>query len=283
MSILSNFAAEPNRLEMLVDFLKSEKKSYTKSELEDLFSPSSGRGESSVFKEVYSVADSLSIFNFEEQESGSSLISLNSTLKKQPLITYIEEQIFKKEFALKDKFAFAVSWLLIQSPKKPIDWSDNISTRVSRDLNDEFSELELTNNSRSQHFIYWCQYLGFVQKVAIGIKPYVIPDPTKAIMRHMKNIFSVDREMEFSVFLNKLSDVIPVLEYGWIRELIEDKAIGELKRNPEEVSISTSLALLRLEEKGMIKLLSKSDADVVSLSGIINKRITHIKYTGAKR
>ncbi len=283
MSILSNFAAEPNRLEMLVDFLKNEKKGYTKSELEDLFSPSSGRGESSVFKEVYSIATALEVFEFEEQESGSSLISLKSELKKKPLINYIEEQIFKKEFALRDKFAFAIAWLLIQDSKKPLDWSDNISTKVSQDLNNEFSELELTNNSRSQHFFYWCQYLGFLQKVAIGSKSHVLPDPTKAITRHLHNLFGKDKELKFNDFIVKLSENLPVLEYGWIRDSIEDKARDGLQRNSESVSVSTSLALLRLEERGVIKLLSKSDADVMSLSGIENKRITHIQYTGAKK
>lgn len=283
MSILSNFAAEPNRLEMLVNFLRSENKTYTRSELEDLFSPKSGRGESSVFKEVYSVANSLDIFEFEEQESGSSRISIKKELKNQSLINYLENKIFEKEFVLQDSLSFAISWLLIQNPKYPIDWSDNISTRIAKDLNNEFGELELTNNSRSQHFIYWCQYLGFSQKVSIGTKTFVIPDPTNIIFRHVSNIFSDTNELKIGDFIKKLSSKLPVFEDGWIRELVEDKAKEGLERNEQFISYSTSLALLRLEEKGSITLLSKSDADVMPFSGVENRRITHIQYLGAKK
>jgi len=282
MSILSNFAAEPNRLELLVDFLKSEKKGYTKTELEDLFSPPSGRGKSSVFKEVYTVADSLAVFEFKEQENGSDLIFLKTDLRKKLLVGHIEDMIFKKEFSLKDKFAYAISWILLQDPKYPIDWSDNISSRVSKDLNNEFGELELTNKERFQHFIYWCQYLGFIQKVAINANTYVIPDPTNAIERHMQSVFNAQKEMRFEDFLYRLAEALPVMEYGWIRDSIEEKARDGLQRNVESVSTSTSLALLRLEERGIIQLLSKSDADVISLSGIANKRITHIQYLGGK-
>ncbi|WP_373031952.1 protein DpdG [Sulfurovum sp.] len=284
MSIVSNFAAEPNRLEMLVNFLKSVTRGYTKTELEELFSPSSGRGESSVFKEVYSVADSLGIIELEEQDSGASLVQLNHHLKKEPLISYIENQIFKQEFVLKDKFSFAAAWLLIQNPQNPIDWADNISSRVTQDLsNGEFGELELTNNSRSQHFSYWCQYLGFSSKVSISGKTHIIPDPTPAILRHLKSIFQDSKEVEIEKFLNVIVEKLPVLERGWIRDKVESVSREGLQRNENELSYSTSLALLRLEEKGIIKLLSKSDANVMRLNSAANRRISHIQYTGVKK
>ena len=281
MSILKNTLAEANRLELLISFLKKETRGYTKSELEDLFSPKSGRKESSVFKEVYNLANGIDIFDFKEQENGQLLIYLNKEVKTKNLIEYIESKIFTKEYSQKDKFALALGWLLIQDPRYPIKWSDNVTTKVSQDLNNEY-ELGL-NSSNNQHFSYWTQYLGYSNKVSIKGKTHLIPDPTKAISRHIKDIFTNEKEMKFSSFLNRLSNKIPVLEYGWIRNSIEDKARDGLERNTEEVSISTSLALLRLEEKGIIKLLSTSDADVISLSGIKNKRITHIQYTGVKK
>lgn len=279
MSIIGNVTAAPNRLEMLIDFVKNDTKSYTKNELVELFSPSNGSESSAVFDNVYTVADSLGLFNYDEQEKGSSKVLLNPMLKNQQLVNYIRDKIFEKEFIHKDKFSYALAWFLLQDPKNPLGWSDTLDIKVTSDLNNAFGGFQLSGLNKGQQFFYWCEYLGFSKKISVGSKIYVIPDPTKVIEKELVTLFENKKEVSVELFLNNLSKKIPVFETGWIRDEIEANAITSLKRLKGTISGSTSLALLRLEHKGKIKMLSKSDAEIFPLKGI-SKKITHIQYLG---
>ena len=165
MSIISNFTAEANRLEMLIKYLKSTKKQYSKQELEDVFSPSSARGSSSVFKEVYTVLEALGLIKVDNDS-----VKLNLPVVKQSILLTIRDAVFNKEFLKRDDFSLTLAWFLTQNSIKSLHWSDNVTNTVSSDLNDDYLELDLTNNSRWQHFGYWCIYLGFATKIYIAEK-----------------------------------------------------------------------------------------------------------------
>ncbi len=276
MSIISNFTAEPNRLEMVIKYLKGTKKQYTKQELEDIFSPSNARGGSSVFREVYTVLEALGLLKVD-----NDLITLNLPKTKQPILLTIRDAIFNKEFLEKDDFSLALTWLQTQNSIKNLDWSDSVTNIVNGDLNDDYLELDLTNNSRWQHFGYWCIYLGFATKVYIAEKTYLCPDPTEAINDEIKNIFTKNKEIHIKEFFLALSRVLPVLEYGSIRIKINESIREGLQLPEDTLSKSTSLALLRLERRNVIKLIHKADADSVLIQdGNKNKTISHIAYLG---
>lgn len=276
MSIISNFTAEANRLEMVIKYLKNTKKQYTKQELEDVFSPSNARGSSSVFKEVYTVLEALGLLKVD-----NDFVKLNLPQVKQSILFTIRDAVFNKEFLERDDFSLTLAWFLTQNSIKNLHWSDNVVNTVSSDLNDDYLELDLTNNSRWQHFGYWCIYLGFATKIYIAEKTYLCPDPTEAISNELKSIYLKTKELTIKEFLLSLSTTLPVLEYGSIRKKINE-AIREGLQLPEDtLSKSTSLALLRLESRNIIKLVHKADADSVLIQdGIKNKTISHIEYLG---
>ncbi len=276
MSIISNFTAEPNRVEMVIDYLKSTKKQYNKQDLEDIFSPSNGRGGSSVFREVHTVLELLGLVKIEED-----LVKLNLSKTKQTTSQIIKEAIFNKDFLERDKMAFAIAWLQTQDSIKALDWSDSIGNIVNNDLNDEYQELDLTNNSRWQHFGYWCIYLGFATKIYIAEKTYICPDPTDAISNELKNIFIKTKELAIKDFLTSLSTILPVLEQGSVRKKINESIREGLQLSNNTLSIATSIALLRLEDRKVIKLIHKADADSLTVQdGDKNKITSHIAYLG---
>ena len=116
MSIISNFTAEPNRLEMVIEYLKSTKKQFTKKELEDVFSPSNARGSSSVFREVFTILESLDLLKID-----NDFIKLNLPKTKQPINLIVRDAIFNKDFSNKDDFSLALAWFQSQNSIKNLE------------------------------------------------------------------------------------------------------------------------------------------------------------------
>ena len=153
--------------------------------------------------------------------------------------------------------------------------------KIIKDLTEHTDGLELTNTSSWQQFIYWCEYLGFVNKISISGETFISPDPTTAVKEELKVNFKKNITLTIKDFLIKLSANLPVLEYGYVRDKIEPMLRDGLVLPIDTLSYSTSLAILRLEQQNIIALESKSDADIITLQdGINNRRISHIRYLG---
>jgi hypothetical protein len=276
VSIISNFTAEPNRVEMLLDYLRSTTRQHTKQELEDLFSPSNARGSTSVFIEVYRVIDSLGLIKIE-----NDLVILNIEKTKKSTYQILKEAIFNKEFLERDNIGQAIAWLQTQTSIDALGWSDKVEQNVNADLDDNFTKFSLTNNSTWQHFGYWCIYLGFATKISIADKDYICPDPTKSIADELAKIFKEKKELTIKDFFESISRELPVLEFGHIRRKINESIREGLKLADNQLSFATSLALLRLVERKIIKLEHKSDANSMSIQDAINNKIiSHIIYLG---
>jgi len=274
MNIASKSTATPNRVEILLEFIKDEKKQYTKKELQELFSPQSD----SVFKDNFSILDSLQLIKIE-----NDIVNLNIEKFKYSIVEVIKNAIFNDEFVYKDNFVYALAWLMIQDSDSIIglDFSAQVNNIIMEDLNKNFSELDLTSNASWQNFYYWCSYLGFATKSFISKKSYIIPDPTDAIAYELGLIFNEKKELTIDGFLKKLALKIPVLEFGSARIKIMENTREGLSLTENQISFATSLALLRLEARGIIKLKQKSDAYSMSLSNSNEKRIiSHILYLG---
>ena len=97
MSIISQQTAEPNRIEMLINFLRKNKKSYSKLDLEIDFSPPNGKKNSdakgSTFNDVYSVTEQLGLIEIEKD-----IVKLKIENLKEPISKIIKESIFKNDF-----------------------------------------------------------------------------------------------------------------------------------------------------------------------------------------
>jgi len=127
MNIASKSTATPNRVEILLDFIKSENKQYTKKELQELFSPQSD----SVFKGNFSVLDSLGLIIIEDD-----IVKLNINSTKRPIHEIIKNEIFNDEFMYKDNFVFSLAWLMIQNSDsiEGLGWSGQVNNRILKDL-----------------------------------------------------------------------------------------------------------------------------------------------------
>lgn len=282
MSIISNVTAEPIRLEMFIEYMKKSTKQSTKNELDILFSPPNGKqnitSKTSTFKDVYSIAESLGLIKVEDD-----IVKLSLSNNKVSVSEIIKTAIFDKEFINKDNMAFAISWLQTQNNIQDLHWSAKIIDVVNNDLPEEYQGLDLTGTdaTRWRHFGYWCVYLGFATKVYIAEKIFICPDPTEAINNELNSIFTKTKELNIKEFFRLLSTILPVLEYGNIRNKINESVREGLQLPEDTLSKSTSLALLRLKNRNIIKLVHKSDADSVLIQdGNENKTISHIEYLG---
>lgn len=274
MNIASKSTATPNRVGMLLEFIKSESKQYTKQELQELFSPQSD----SVFRDNFSILDSLQLVKIE-----NDIVKLNVEISKFSTLQIIKNSIFNNEFIYKDNFVYALAWLMIQDSHsiQNLDFSGQVNNIILEDLNKKFSELDLTSNAPWQNFYYWSNYLGFSTKIFISKKNYICPDPTEAIFNELKFIFKEEKELKITSFLKRLALKIPVLEFGSARNKIMESVREGLFLADNQLSYATSLALLRLEIRGIIKLEQKSDADSMSIKSLNESRIiSHILYIG---
>lgn len=272
MSLISKPTASPNRVEMLVDFLKTNNNKYSKKDLELMFSPDSG----SVFKEVYSIVEMLGLLVIKDD-----IVYHNIENKKNKTKEIIKSSLFNIEDTTNYNFNISLAWLLVQNQNELISFKDNVGNRFLRDLTEQILDTEFSNNARFQHFIYWCEYLGFINKISISGEIYICPDPTHAIKNELEQNFKKEERFSAKDFFMKLSKSLPVLEYGIIREKVNGILRDGLSLPNGTLSYSTSLAIIRLEQQKVISLESKSDAEVITLlDGINNKRISHIKYLG---
>lgn len=113
------------------------------------------------------------------------------------------------------------------------------------------------NDTRWNGFRYWARYLGF----ASGEGSSFQIDPTKAINEALPSVFGAKKELLAADFLNGLSSILPVLDFGKYRMEVESNLDPTVWRKPTEnhLSMSLSFALRRLELNQLIKLQGRAD------------------------
>ena len=271
MSIFtSRVGATPNRVEMLIEFLKNNTKSLTKKDLKEMFSP---KDSSTAFNDVFGFCQLFKILTIE-----NDIVILKSK-KKKSNYEIIKEAIFNCDLSIDDSFLEILSWILSQNKDKLIGGSDNVGDIIKNDLNNTISEL--ISAQPWQNFIYWAEYLGFVTKLPIGNNLYILPDPTEAIRKEFSNLFKKKESYPIKEFITNISVLLSVLEFGYYREKISKSLRDGLQLSENTLSYSTSLALKRLEKINILEFILKSDANVIILEdGTNNHRISHIKYLG---
>ena len=131
---------------------------------------------------------------------------------------------------------------------------------IQLDENDSLRSVITKSDAGWQNLLYWGRYFGFVEWLEIGNNKFVIPDPSEAIIPQLSIIFAGETELPISKFIEQLGQNCPVLEGGEARENLEARMLDKFKRQSEHLSRSTSLALKRLELRGIIKIKAISDA-----------------------
>ena len=116
--------------------------------------------------------------------------------------------------------------------------------------------------SRVAPFLSYAQFLGFISG---GSNNGFFIDPTNAIAEDLNLIFHNTKSLSIKNFIQNLSTILPVLDYGEYRkdllnEFNQDANISDLN-NKISLSTSLSFALKRLEAMDLIQLNNAADAE----------------------
>lgn len=290
MSIVSVAEAMPNRLLAIYGALLARSGGETRERLKEQMVPPSLRGgrdnqSTAVFDASLREARAIRLVT----EDGD-ILTVPPAARPKP--RQREEEAFRAyvlrvlcDDALADEtgqsnVAPALAWLLMQDPLRPMPWSENPLPIITRQLADG-GTLDIGNASRLQTLAYWARHLGFARLVGAD-QVYIFPDPYDAIARLLPDVFDGGVPLRASEFRKRLASLCPLLEDGSVRARIEQQARDETGRaNPQRLSRSTSLALLRLESCGRIELQQRSDAEVGLLDlGTNERRFSHVAMKG---
>ena len=195
---------------------------------------------------------------------------------------HVERTLFSRPLDEGDEnrpVAFATAWLLTRPAIPEIDWRSDLA-RAMRDAMEGEGIYDVTNIDRSAMLAYWVRFAGYGEALGWGGRTFLIPDPTRAIARHLDHSLPAGVSLAFPRFLDRLADRMPVLEGGAVRTQVEARL--RHKRDPATLSPATSLAFLRLELRGLIAMKAESDAEprLLDLAGDVPRRVTHISRPG---
>ena len=204
---------------------------------------------------------------------------------------FLRSVLFEPERAKKaqqSKFALALSWFLNTNPLTPIKFSEPVVDQINEEIENGARELELSTVAHSQNLLYWARYLGFATMYGVSGDPdetsrrRAIPDPCKAIEEVLDEVFDGLSELETRHFLQRLSAIYPCLETGRTREELAYLLKTNQNSDEDQLSIATSLALQRLEDRQKIALNTSPDSSPVILDfGLHQRRVNRIELRSA--
>ena len=153
-----------------------------------------------------------------------------------------------------------LAWSLLQpGPQLPLSarraeqlWNEQDPSRDALGLNDV----------RFISFTHWARFLGFAWWQSLDGAMALQPDPTASFEAQVRTWTQeeIPRRLPLTEFLRHLESQSPWLESGSIARETRARLTALPPREAGRVSDTTSLALNRLEKKGLIRLLRLSDA-----------------------
>lgn len=151
-----------------------------------------------------------------------------------------------------------LSWFYSQDVYAPMTWEQ---IALALDEQTDSNRLGCKNKTRYEQFEYWANYLGFTWTLTINRQKRLVVDPTSHLCKLLPCLFVGKDTLRYSDIQSELASLSPLFENGWARKALSEKYSIE---NPEPLllSSSTAFAWYRLQEKGLIELQRKSDADV---------------------
>ncbi len=293
MSVITSVTAMPNRLNIIWTLLsKAGIEGITTEELSSLVRPvslqrrqmdGSDPGSHVMFNEVITEMQNLRIV--AKDQTVKMTLTSEASKESFSLIRYLERILLDPDLALEHgqrAFSDAMSWLLTLDPCNPVPWKGGYKGLVSEDCGENIGAFDLTDEARSQQFVYWAVYLGLAWRLSIP-KEVIFPDPTAILTRNLPGIILTDSSVPIAKFMSDLSEHLPVFEGGKAREKIESLLPMNRRRPERQLSRSTSLALERLESKGSLRLERLADAPTFNLDlGLGPRPVSHITRLGKK-
>lgn len=289
MSIITTFEAVPNRLFTLYATLADTNNGVPPERLASWATPStlSGAGETKLLSNTLLEAKRLKLVAEVDGRLrvGETVVRTKGRggNREEEFRNYMNGLLFSKERAEQSGqggFAVALAWLLSCDPRRPLVFKQAPQNLLRNDLGDLFEQSELGNDSSYQNLLYWARYLGFAVIVGVGDTRWVIPDPSAAIANAMPRVFNDRKTLDIDPFMKKLSGILPVLEDGAVRNLVEGSR-DTPSADTDNLSISTSLALRRLADRGDLVLDSVADARARIMNfGGDTRRVSKVSWSG---
>lgn len=303
MSVISNFPAMPNRINIAAEYLYGlGAKGDEWNNVEGLLSPlTQKQGEDgpeektgkSMAEDVLREMERLGMLT----RLGVSTIALHPDLSAaascaEGLPGAVHAFLFsaltdpaRARDAGQEELPGALAWLMAQDPLASLllTGGGHIE-RIDRQMEagDELRKV-IGNDQRFQNLVYWARYLGLAERVGYrnssSTVESVIPDPTDAIARCLPVIFGEERELTIQEFVRRLAAEISVLDGGIARRTFDVRLRSEFQLTDEHLSRPLSLALWRLKLRREIILENPSDATSWSLDlGKKYDSVSHIIY-----
>jgi len=173
----------------------------------------------------------------------------------------------------------SLSWLLAQDVYNLTETSKDYLDKLENKQLPDAPNYLLKNDTRYNGFKDWVVALGFAWEDSNQL----IIDPTQVVQDCLMEIFEDAVDMPVNDFLNKLSMLIPVFDFGVYRNEVEKFLDTKHWAKPKEKYISTSLsrAMKRLQIENILKfseLADVEDAYVYLQLGrtLKTEKITHI-------
>lgn len=292
MSILTNFQAVPSRLFCVYATVAEAENGLLREQLEAWATPPSlpkrggneeDGGSTALFSNSLNEARRLGLVEDDGDRLRVPKAAVGGGRRNTDLqgefLSRMREVLFDTQRAAdagQTGVLYALAWLLTKSPLEPVGFSDAPQNQLREDLGEFAVKAELGSTSSYQNLLYWARYLGFAVVVGDASTRRAFPDPTRAIAAVLEQVLPNQGWMEIDLFLSRLAAIYPVLEGGSVREELE-----AMRTTPpaadDRLSISLSLALQRLDDRGLISLDTVADAKVRILDfGGGTKRISHV-------
>jgi hypothetical protein len=273
VSVVSNMTVTPNRLEIVYRYLVDRDGGETEADLHALLAPTSLQrradpGESAIVAEVLREARNLGLVE-SDSDSKFRVPDGLPVLSTDGFRAYLVNTLLNPTRAAEtgqSAVGRALAWFLTQDPSVGLAPRQNVAAQVEADCGSGVASFELTNSDRFNQFHYWARYLGYAWRVEVpGAPATVVPDPTVAVARLLPALLEAVGEMPLGELLRAWAECCPVLEGGAVRLEVEEMFPTAKRRPLTELSRSTSLALRRLEDRGLIRLERRADAVAYSL------------------
>jgi len=272
MTILSDLQTVPSRVKAICRFVANEKTISVEDLRTAIFS---GTKQSDQFGPVLREVIDLKLIekNNDDKIQLSSHIDEEEIKNDDLLLKHLEKTLLKDPLDKDQKnneFQRVLTWFLTRSAEKePILYHRSLLVDMEEEMNLDDRDKHVSNQDRAGLLAIWGRYFGYIEFIN---NKQIIPDPTRAIHRHLKLIFDSKKELTIKDFMHALGKISAVFEFGKVREEINRK----LKEKPDPIylSSSTSLALERLKLRGVLALKKTSDTKVLICNG---NRISHVE------
>jgi len=157
-----------------------------------------------------------------------------------------------------EELTWALTWMLsIQATLGPFSYTD--VERIYK--GQRLTPWPFQNDTRYPAFMAWAQFLGFGWTTSLGsASPRLIPDPTVAVADCLDVVFGDEDGCFADDFVKRVGAELPVLDEGKYRAVLDLRLGVDKAGERQELSEPLSLALLRLRERGVLRLEPLADS-----------------------